>query len=155
MLPDPMRTEARDLLRQYVDARLDAVQPGKLAQAISKSEELHDRLWSEAVAAAQKERTPMTSLFIQSLNQAIDLHAERVMAAVRSRIPKAIWIGLYLLAILAMTVTGYHQGLSSNKRSVAAIPLALAFSAVLILIADLDRPGSGLLQVSQQSMIDL
>src|SRR5215510_1469906 len=43
MLPEPMRTEVKKLLREYVDLRLDAVQqPGKLDQAMSKSDELHE-----------------------------------------------------------------------------------------------------------------
>ena len=155
MLPEPMRTESRNLLREYVDVRLEATQPGKTGQAISKSEELHDRLWSQAVAAAEKDRSPITGLFIQSLNEVIDLHAKRVMAALRSRVPGAIWIGLYLLAILSMVAMGYHEGVTSNKRSVAVVAVVLAFSAVLFLIADLDRPGKGLLRVSQQTMIDL
>jgi hypothetical protein len=35
------------------------------------------------------------------------------------------------------------------------LALALIFSVVLLLIADLDRPQRGLLTVSQQAMIDL
>jgi hypothetical protein len=155
ILPEPMRTETRNLLREYVDVRLEGSQPGKFDQAVSKSEELQDRLWSQATAAAEKDRSPMTGLFIQSLNEVIDLHAKRVMAAVRSRVPGAIWIGLYLLAILAMAVMGYHEGLTSSRHSLAVIALVLAFSTVLILIQDLDRPGQGLLRVSQQSMLDL
>jgi len=31
----------------------------------------------------------------------------------------------------------------------------VAFSAVLLLITDLDRPGKGLLQVNQQSLLDI
>ncbi len=87
MLPEPMRTDTRNLLREYVDVRLEAVQPGKLEQSLSRSEELHERLWSEAVAAAEKDRSPITGLFIQSLNEVIDLHAKRVMAGLGSRIP--------------------------------------------------------------------
>ena len=55
--------------RDYVDVRLSGAEPGKMAQAIAKPEELHSRLWSEAVGAAQKEWSPMTSLFAQSLNR--------------------------------------------------------------------------------------
>jgi hypothetical protein len=155
MLPQPIATETRDLLRNYVDVRLEAAQGKDLRQAISKSEELHNRLWSNAVLAAEKDRSPITGLFIQSLNEVIDLHAKRVMVAVRSRVPGAIWMALYLLAVLAMSAMGYHQGLASTKRSIAVLALVIAFSAVLILIVDLDRPGEGLLRVSQQSMIDL
>ena len=155
MIPEPMRTESRSLLRDYVDARLEGVQPGKVEQAIAKSEMLHDRLWSQAVAAAEKDRSPITGLYIQSLNEVIDLHAKRIMVALQSRIPGAIWLSLYLLAALAMIAIGYHQGLSKSTRSFVAVALTLAFSATLILVVDLDRPGEGLLRVSQQSMIDL
>ncbi|HEU5240168.1 MAG TPA: DUF4239 domain-containing protein [Pyrinomonadaceae bacterium] len=155
MLPEPMRTETRNLLREYVDVRLQAVQPGKLEQSLSKAEELHERLWSQAVAATEKDRSPITGLFIQSLNEVIDLHAKRVMAGLRSRVPAAIWIVLYFLAALSMGATGYHEGLTSKRRSVAVVAMVLGFSAVLFLIADLDRPGQGSLQISQQSMLDL
>lgn len=155
MLPEPMCTEAQNLLREYVDVRLEGVQPGKLEQAIVKSEDLHNRLWSVAVATAEKERSAITSIFIQSLNQVIDIHAERVMAAVRSRVPAVIWIVLYLLLAMAMMMIGYHAGLANSRRSIAVIVMVLGFSSVFFLITDLDRPGQGMLRVSQQSMIDL
>jgi|SRR5688572_4548239 len=155
MLPEPMRTESQNLLREYVDVRLEAVQPGKLSQAVLKSEELHNRLWATAVAATEKDRTPITGLFVQSLNEVIDLHAKRVMAGVRSRVPGVIWIVLYVLATLAMVMMGYHSGLAHSRRSIAVIALVLGFSSVLYLIADLDRPGQGTLRVSQQSMMDV
>jgi hypothetical protein len=155
MLPEPMRTEAQNLLREYVDVRLEAVQPGKLEQAISKSEELQNKLWSVAVAATEKDRSPITGLFVESLNEVIDVHAKRVMAGVRSRVPGMIWVVLYLLAILAMLMIGYHEGLTKSRRSIAVIALVLGFSSVLYLIADLDRPVQGTLRVSQQAMIDL
>ena len=155
MLPEPMRTESQNLLREYVDVRLEAVQPGKLDQALRKSEELHKRLWTQAVAATEKDRSDITGLFVSSLNEVIDLHAKRVMAGLRSRVPAVIWIVLFVLAILAMVIMGYHSGLAHSRRSIAVIALVIGFSSVLYLIADLDRPGEGSLRVSQQSMIDL
>lgn len=156
MLPEPMRTEARNLLREYVDLRLEAVQqPDKLEQAVSRSEELQDRLWSVAVAATERDRSPITGLFVMSLNEVIDLHATRVMAGLRSRVPGVIWAVLFLLAILSMVMIGYHGGLAKSRRSLAVIALIVGFSSVLFLIADLDRPGQGMLRVSQQSMLDL
>ena len=155
MLSEPMRTETRNLLRDYVDVRLEGLQTGKVDEVLSVSGELHSRLWSQAVAASEKDRTPITGLFIQSLNEVIDLHAERVMVGLRSRVPGAIWLTLYLLAVLAMTAMGYQEGLTSSRRSLAALALVFAFSVVLVLIVDLDRTGEGMLRVSQQSMIDL
>lgn len=154
VIPEPMRTESRNLLREYVDVRLEGVQHGKFEQARAKSEELHNRLWAQAVAAAEKERSPMTSLYMQSLNQVIDSHAARLMA-LQSRVPGVIWIVLYTLGFLVMVLIGYQSGLAHTRRSLAAVVLILGFSLVLYLVADLDRPGQGTLQVSQQSMIDL
>lgn len=155
MLPEPMATETRNLLREYVDVRLEAAQPGKLDQSILRSGELHKRLWSLAVAATEKDRSDITGLFVESLNEVIDLHATRLMAAVRSRVPNMIWIVLFVLSILAMLMMGYHSGLARSRRSIAVLALILGFSSVLYLIADLDRPGLGTLRISQQAMIDL
>src|SRR5262249_14717788 len=102
LIPEPMSTNSRNLLREYVDVRLAGVQPDQFVQAVAKSEELHKRLWAEAIAAAQKEKSPMTSLFIQSLNDVIGLHEKRVTAAIYNRVPSAIWIGLYVVLVLAL-----------------------------------------------------
>ena len=154
MLPEPMSTDARNLLREYVDVRLQGVQQHKVDEAIAKSEEMHERLWSTAIAATQKERSPTTNLFVTSLNDVMVLHATRLQR-VRSRVPEVIWIVLYLLLTLTMVMIGYQQGLSGSKRSLAVIALVLGFSTVLYLIADLDRPGRGMLHVSQQALVDV
>jgi membrane protein YdbS with pleckstrin-like domain len=156
MLAEPQRTEVRKLLREYVDVRLAAVRPDQLEPAIRRSEELQNQLWQQAVAVStQDSRSVIAGLFIQSLNEVIDLHSKRIAAGLRSRIPGSIWFGLYLLTAIAMTSVGYHAGLSGACRSIALLALVIAFSAVILLIADLDRPREGLLRVSQQAMIDL
>ena len=155
LLAEPMRTEAQNLLREYVDVRLEAVQPGKLEQGMAKSEELQKRLWGVAVRTAEKERSAITSLFIQSLNQVIDVHATRIMAGVRSRVPGIIWIVLYMLLTLVMVMLGYQSGLAKSRRSIAVLALVIGFSSVFYLIADLDRPGQGMLKTSQEAMTDL
>lgn len=156
LLQAPQQHEARRLLREYVDVRLEGIQPGRLAAAIRRSEELHGQLWSQALAGAREAPgSIMVGLFIQSLNEVIDLHATRVQAALRSRIPGSIWAALYFITILGVAAMGYHAGLTGTSRSHAVLALALAFSAVILLIADLDRPLEGLLRVSQQAMIDL
>lgn len=155
MFPASIGTDARKLLREYVDVRLEAAQGLNVDQAVSKSEELHHRLWLQAVAASENDRSPVTALFIESLNEVIDLHAKRVMFTLRTRVPPPIWLVLCLLAILSMAAMGYNQGLTSTRRSLVTLALIFAFSVVMLLIVDLDRPGEGLLRVSQQSMIDL
>lgn len=155
LLPEPMHTDSHALLKEYVDTRLAGTNPAKIAESISKSEEIQRRLWAQAVLAVQKEKSVITSLFSQSVNQLIELHSQRVTAGLRSRIPAAIWIGLYLVLILAMAAVGYQEGMASKRRSIAVITVVCGFSIVMFLIADLDRPGQGYLQVNQEAMMDV
>lgn len=155
MLPD-RRDEIRVLLRQYVDARLDAVQSGKLVESIRRSENLQEQLWAHAVALGENNPTSIAvGLFVQSLNEVIDLHTKRVTAGLRNRIPGAIWLVLFAVAVVSLAAMGYHAGLSRTIRSPAELAVAFTFSAVIGLIADLDRPQEGALVVSQQALVDL
>jgi hypothetical protein len=155
-LPEPQRSTIRVLLREYLDSRLEAAQPDKAQQAVVASQRLHAHLWAEAVAAGETEPSSvLNGLFIASLNEVIGLHVKRVQTALRSRVPGVIWATLYFVASLAMAGIGYHEGLSSLRRSPAVVALVLTFSAVMFLIADLERPQEGLLEVSQQAMVDL
>jgi hypothetical protein len=54
-----------------------------------------------------------------------------------------------------MLTVGYQAGLLDKKVLKIGIVLALAFSAVVFLIADLDRGAEGRLRVSQRPMIEL
>jgi hypothetical protein len=155
MLPE-QREEVRALLRDYTDARLNAVQSGDIATGIQRSEHLQEQLWARAVAIGEAHPASIVvGLFIQSLNEVIDLHAIRITAGVRNRIPGAIWVVLFAVAVLSLATMGYHGGLSRTSRSPAELAVALCFAVVIGLIADLDRPQEGTLRVSQQALIDL
>jgi len=83
--------QIRALLREYVDARLDTVKSGNVAEGISRSENIQKQVWSEAKTVGTKNPNSIVAgLFVQSLNEMIDLHAKRVQAGVRSRIPGTI-----------------------------------------------------------------
>jgi hypothetical protein len=156
LLPEPNSAEIRRLFQEYVDVRLQVVQSGGIEQVISKSADLHRALWRQTTEVAAKDsRSILTGLFIQSLNEVIDLHSKRALIGLHSRIPEIIWLALYFIAVLAMGALGYQEGLAGSRRSLAVPALALTFSAVMLLIADLDRPQEGLLRVSQQAMVDL
>lgn len=155
MLPEPQRTEARTLLRQYVDVRLSRPPGENFEQAIARSEELQSQLWSQAEAAARKAASPVVALFISSLNEVIDLQSKRVIAGMWSRIPSHIWAVLYLVTITAMASVGYYMGLTGARRSLATAALVLAFSVVMLLNADLERPYAGLVTVNRQALFEL
>ena len=153
MLPE-RGEEVRSLLRKYVDVRLEVVRTGNM-EGIRWSEEIQQQLWAHAVVLARNSSNLFVSLFVQSLNDVIDLHAKRIQIGLRSRIPGIIWLALFAITVLSFAGMGYQAGLAGTCRSLAILAVAFAFSSVIWLIADLDRPQEGTLQVSQQAMIDL
>jgi hypothetical protein len=159
LLLEPESSRAAALLREYVAVRIVSpgqTRPVELEAAIARAEELLRQLWDEADRAGEKSPdSEMTAMFIDSLNNIIELHAERIHVALRSRIPLVIWICLYAVTLMGMVGVGYQSGLSATRRSPAMWGLILSFAAVMLLIADLDRAQEGLLNVSQQSLRDV
>jgi hypothetical protein len=155
MLPD-RREEIRVLLRDYVDTRLDAAETGRVAEGIRQSEQMQNQLWTHAVALGEAHPSSIVvGLFIQSLNEVIDIHANRIAVGVRNRIPGGIWVALFAIAALSLAAMGYHAALAGTSRSLAVLAVAFTFSLVIGVIADLDSPLEGFLTTNQQALIDL
>ena len=155
-LPEPDRDEAVRLLRRYVDSRVAAVQSRDIERmqlANVESERLQQRLWDMAVANARTDmNSDVAALYIESMNDVINVHAMRVSIGLHARIPTGIWLALYALIVLGMFAVGYHTAIAESKRTWMLLVLALAFSLVITLIGALDRAQSGYLPVSQQPL---
>ena len=152
MLPEPARSKARDLMREYVEVRLSffdaGLNGGQLAAANNHARQLQNDLWKQSVTAAQTSPTPITAIFAQSLNQMIDLSEER-LAALENRIPGSIWLMLALISLLTCLTVGYTL---RRRTFLAMLVTPLAISIVMTLAADLDSPRSGAIRIGQQSM---
>jgi hypothetical protein len=159
LLPGADRAEVRQLLHDYVNFRVESLrseEKGHVEQAIEASEKLQSDLWSRAAAIADGHPTPISALFVQSLNEVIDLHAKRITLAIHYRLPGIIWMVLYGLAILAMAMGGFNTGLDGGYRAVSiTLAAALAFSVVFTLVIEMDRPHQHLSTATQAAMIDL
>jgi hypothetical protein len=153
VISEPHRTEVRKVLREYVEERLQWAGAEK-ARSIPSAKELQNQLLAQTALVGEKSND-VIALFVDSVNKVIDLRTERVMLRERSRIPGAFWAVLYAVTILALAAMGYHGGVAGTARSPVMLAVAIAFSAVILLIADLDRPGEGFVNVRQQAMIDL
>ena len=95
------------------------------------------------------------ALFIESLNETIDLHETRVTSGVYARVPATVVILLLLGSMLTLGMVGYNAGLTRRRSPLTAVVLILVLGAVITLVVDLDRPRGGFLRVSQQPLIDL
>jgi len=161
MLEEYARRAAQDLLVEFASLRLntgEAARDHDLERAVAmirESERIHDALWALAEAsmegAGEGERT---SIFAQSILAMISAHDARLQATLFNRISPVIWITLGTMALIGMLVMGYQAGLTGTRSSLATWSLALAFSIVMALIIDLDRPAMTLFKMNQQLMIE-
>jgi len=155
-LDEPDRSAARDLLREYVDVRLSALDPAQLEDGIRRSEEIHNQLWliAERQSGENPESNPV-SLFVEAVNSVIDVHTERLTAALTLRLPLLMWLVFYGTAVLTFFLVGFVSSADGKRNPVAWLLFALALAAVLMLIVDYDRTLEGLLTVSHGAMWDL
>ncbi|AMN44781.1 bestrophin-like domain [Rhodoplanes sp. Z2-YC6860] len=158
LLPEPHRTETLRLLQEYVKIRLDIAQrpvsQTELTAAIDRSNVLQEALWQQAKAVAAKDSGMVpTGLFIQTLNEMIDGQGKR-LAALRNRVPAVVLLALFGVAAFANAFAGYASGREERRSRLPVYITGLLISAVIVLILDLDRPGAGFIDVSQQPMID-
>jgi hypothetical protein len=155
LLPEPQKSECIRLLQEYVALRsTTTLTPlAELQPLIARSEAIQDGLWKEAAAVAERP-SPGLNPFVQSLSELTDLQMKRVRAAVWNRLPMTIVVTLYLIAFLGLSAMGYGAGLAGSRTATPSLMLILTFSAIIVLIVDLERPRQQLFEVSQEPMVD-
>lgn len=158
-LPQPDRNEAKTLLRRYVDDRVAVVQSNDLDQVLAgldRADRTQRRLWDMAVANARLDmNSDVAALYIEALNEVMNVHALRVAIGIQARIPPTVWLVLIALILLGMIGVGYQTAIAGSRRTWVTLFLALSFSLVIMLIVELDRPQAGSIAVSQQPLIDV
>lgn len=157
-LPEPYRTRTSQMIRKYIDLRVESTSLSGNLEALAnikkRTERLQQDMWAQATAVARRYPNPITATFLQTLNESIDLYSARVAAFI-NRVPDTVlWI-LACIAIIGLAITGYNFGLAGQRSWIVLSLVSILVAAVIIMIVDLDQPQVGPTQVSQQSMIDL
>lgn len=144
VLPEADRLEVQRLLYDYVTLLVEAAQNGtaeRFEQAADQAGEIQNDLWSKAFESVARQPTPISALLLDSLDEVSDLYETRITLGIRYRLAGLVWIVLFGLAIVALTLGGYDNGLSRD-RNLPAVTLsaAVAFSVVILMVVALDRP---------------
>jgi hypothetical protein len=122
---------------------------------LARSKAIHAELWAIAEDVARTtDKGDLVALFIESLNETIDLHETRVTARF-ARVPETVLLLLIGGSALSLGMVGYSAGLTRRRSLLTAVVLVIALGAVIMIVVDLDRPREGFIQVSQQPLIDL
>lgn len=156
LMQQPYAGNLDRLIREYASLRATIGGGRDPQQLISESEALHQQLWDQArMMLGEQEPGEIEALMVESLNSLFDIHERRVSAGLRNRIPPSIWVALFTLLVLSMAGIGYFSGVKGHRNPIASTGLALSFSMVLFLTADLDRPTSGLVKANSAVMAEL
>jgi len=157
LLPPRERDRARKLLAEYVELRdINPKDVPDFDERMARSSAIQRQLWQlvAALSAAGYDGQRLRG-FYESLNGLIDAHTARLYIGLRYRIPLPIWEALYAITALAMFGIGFQLGVGRRGSPQVVLSLALAFSVVILLIADLDRSGEGFLVIEQTPMSQL
>ena len=152
-LDEAASTDIRDQLREYAPLRINVLDPVAYEQNLAASKAKLEDLWSAAEAVARERgNEPVVALFVDSLNEAIDVLATREAALTNGRVPETVVWLLLLGALLSAGIVGFHAGLMRRRGLVGAAALIVILGAALVFVVGLDRPRDDLLRVSQQPL---
>lgn len=154
-LPQPYGDHARQLLRQYVETRLEfdaaALEPARIAEASKHARQVQEELWEGVTELTKTDRSSVMASYMSSLNEMIELHGKR-LAALENRIPLTIWLMIVSVSLIAV----FARGLTLARRFWLTLALApVTIALVVALIADLDTPSSGFIRLDNRAMLRL
>lgn len=147
-------TRIRDSLKEYTELRAHFMDYEDQEALLDKLQSIQTAIWKEVIVLNKTTPgAPVTSL-TTAINEVFDLHEKRINDAIYNRFRPTVWVIVLSVVVLGMLMLGVQGGLNGRKGMVALVPFALALTAMVSLIADMDSPQSGMFVVSQRPMLD-
>lgn len=156
LLPGADAAKLRPLLREYLDQRIRFYverDEAALGEINARTARLQTQIWATIHGPAAAQPTPITAIVIVSLNDVLNSQGY-TQAAWWNRIPTAAWALLVAMALSSNFLLGYgSRGTTQGKRLLYVLPMVTAIA--FLLIADIDAPRRGLIQVVPQNLHSL
>ena len=154
LLDEPARTSLNRLMLSYIQAREDFFTAGdeaaKIAAADARTLAVETLFWNGLSAAlrAQPSATINPSL-LETANEMFDLAASD-RAALEGRVPISILRAILIYSVISAGFMGYAMALRHRRHLVGSTALFVLIALSISLIADLDRPRTGSVTVSNE-----
>lgn len=150
LLPASAQPELRELMRQYLDARLSAYEKLPNLEAaraeLARASGLQARIWNRTVAASQQAATPLVATLVPALNSMFDIATTRT-AVVHVHPPLIIFLMLGVLALMSSFLAGFAMAAAHSRSWTHMLAFALIMSGTVYVILDLEFPRIGLIRV--------
>ncbi len=139
------------LLQAYLQQRIlfyTVHDAGWLAQISSYTSQLQQQMWSLVQDGAKAQPSPVEALVVSGMNDVLNAQGY-AQAASWNRIPVAAWSLMLIIAVCSNLLLGFGM---RGKCTVLLIVLPFVLSVAFFLIAELDSPRRGLIQVVPQNL---
>lgn len=150
----PLRRDLREYVAVRIDFALATTDPPRQLTDRDKSNEIQRHMWRLAVESTRRNPGPIISLFINSLNETIDLSATED-EVLNAHIPDIVMIGLFLIILIAAAMMGLSFERTNQRAIVAEVMYATVLALAIGLVFDLDRPQRGFVRISLEPMTTL
>jgi hypothetical protein len=159
LLDDVHRDRVQEILRQYIDVRLEsfrAAQQGRRHERMQR--EIDQRLaelWS-AVEEANRQQPEVVrnSMIVQAANDVIDLSSTRAWAN-RNHLPDPVLALLLVGVVVSSLLLGHSSGQARRRHPGLWLASNVVFALVLYVVLDFDRPRRGLIRIDPTPIVEL
>jgi hypothetical protein len=152
LLPAADAARTRALLEEYLNERIhfyETQSPERLRQIGAQTVRLQGQLWSGVEAVGNSNRDAVSMLVASGMNDVLNAQSY-TQAAWWNRIPAKAWDLLVVIAIMGAALLGYSGRL--RRVSVVQVILPLLIALAFFLIADIDSPRAGLMNVEAENL---
>ena len=161
LLPTASQAPLRDAFHRYVDSRMASYARDNSEEEFNKafdtSKQIQAEIWKMAVEAGRQPDAPPAAnmLLLPAINDMIDITSTRA-AALRVHPPWPIFAMLLLTAMVCALLAGNAMLRSRSPNWIHIVGFALITTVTLYVIADLEYPRRGLIQVDalDQMLLD-
>jgi hypothetical protein len=154
LMPESAAAEMRGALKRYLDQRIQfylTEDKSKLEGIRVETARLGADLWASARSLAAAAPTPVSALLASGANDVLN-SADSTTAAWLDRIPIAAWWLMVMIGVGANVTLGFG---AKRFGSFLLLVLPLTVSVSFFLIADIDSPRGGVVQVPPQNLTRL
>jgi hypothetical protein len=156
LLPAADAAKVQALLLSYLDQRIlfyKTRDDQYLRQINAQTAKLQAELWSAVQTPAVARPEPVIALAVAGMNDVLNSQGY-TQAAWWNRIPIAAWGLMAAMAICSNLLVGFGAR-NDTARSVLLLVLPFIVSIAFLLIADIDSPRRGLINVIPQNLLSL
>ncbi len=147
------QSQARDMLRQYMQLRIDffsSADPAERENTDNASTELQNRMWLLLSAKVQQNPGPLQASMLDACD-GLFAAQQKTQASWRAQIPTLAWALVLMFALCCNFLIGYNlHGLRGNNLLIMTFPVLIALS--FFMIHQLDTPGGSFIEVRPDNL---